>query len=233
MKALPIAAKICILLALLAFFLPFINVSCSSQGYGVDINVTYTGFDMMFGIKSGNESAGEYEEGAGASVSLIFAFIAGIAAIALSFVQKKRILQFVAAGLSLFGTLMFIIFRATFKSKYLGDTDILSAVTVKSKVGWVFALILFIAAAALLVIAALADKKVQYGGYPQGGQADTKNCPWCGQIIPSALKFCPYCTQPLKRQCPYCGAENNIETRFCVACGQAVQTPGGDSAPQG
>ena len=128
---------------------------------------------------------------------------------------------------------MLIIFRATFKSKYLGDTDILSAVTVKSKVGWVFALILFIAAAALLVIAALADKKVQYGGYPQGGQADTKNCPWCGQIIPSALKFCPYCTQPLKRQCPYCGAENNIETRFCVACGQAVQTPGGDSAPQG
>ena len=158
------------------------------------------------------------------AVPLIFAFLVGVAAFILAFFNRKKIPPFICAGLCLFAVIMLIVFSSKCADGFGADL---------TGAGWWISLFMFIfglGGSVASIIMHKSNANAQQGGYQQ--QA-TKVCPWCRQIIPVTMKFCPYCTQPLKRQCPRCGTENNIETRFCVGCGQAFPPVNGNSARQG
>ncbi len=155
---------------------------------------------------------------------LLFAFIFGIIAFVLAFFNGKKIPPIICAAMCLLAFIMLIVFSSKCSDGF--GRDLTGA-------GWWISLFMFIfglGGSVASIIMHGSNANAQQGGYQQ--QA-TKVCPWCRQIIPVTMKFCPYCTQPLKRQCPRCGTENNIETRFCVGCGQAFPPVNGNSARQG
>ena len=50
-----------------------------------------------------------------------------------------------------------------------------------------------------------------------------KICPFCNEIIPDGVNFCPSCGKSLKRTCPQCGAETDPTYKFCPHCGHCLQ----------
>lgn len=137
-------AKVCVLIALVAFFLPFISVSCSYQGEKVE--ESYSGFRLMFSIdKDDDEVAENAESDPKPNVFLMIAFAGGIATAVFLFVKKNNKL---AAIISCVSVVALLIFRMSFTGYYDIPDEMAKHVDIDAKFGLILSILMFIVTAA-------------------------------------------------------------------------------------
>ena len=131
--------KLALILALLAFFLPFVTVSCSSSE---SLSESYSGMEMITTLGSGNdELIAKSGKNAKSNIFVIASFGCGAAAAVFLFRKDDRkktaILSAAAAG-------FLVIFRITFRMYYgLIIKDYKDYIKVKTKFGLLFCILMF------------------------------------------------------------------------------------------
>lgn len=124
-------AKVCILIALIAFFLPFISISCSYQGEKVE--ESYSGFRIMLSAEKDDDDVAERADSdPKPNIFLIAAFAGGVAAAVFIFYKKKYKLAAIISGVS---GLLLILFRITFNSYYDFPDEFADYIDVDAKFG--------------------------------------------------------------------------------------------------
>ncbi len=144
---LPLAliAKVCVLIALLAFFLPFISVSCTQDK---SVKESYSGVRLMTGIDKSDDSL---SKGSGQdsdhepNIFLIAAFAGGVATAVIIFRKKNIKLAAIISGIS---ALVLILFRMTFRSYYDFPSEYAKYIKVKTKFGLLLCILMMLATAA-------------------------------------------------------------------------------------
>lgn len=161
-------AKIALALALVCFFLPFMAVSCSSEGTTV-FSKDYTGFQLMTSMEgdsddsSEDETVSEKEGDAKPNIYAIASFALGIGALVLLLLGKRSRISGVISAVS--GVLL-VVLGASFRSYYDlnsldlsnssgGDSlfgsskmsDLSAMISVDVKYGLILAVVFFAAAA--------------------------------------------------------------------------------------
>ena len=150
-------AKVCVLIALIAFFLPFISISCSYQGEKVE--ESYSGFRIMLSAeKDDDEVAERADSDPKPNIFLIAAFAGGIATAVFIFYKKKYKLAAIISGVS---ALVLILFRMTFNSYYDFPDEFVDYIDVDSKFGLILCILAMLATAAACF---LEDKSSDSGG---------------------------------------------------------------------
>lgn len=144
---LPLAliAKVCVLVALLAFFLPFVSVSCTQDK---SIKENYSGVRLMFSIEKKDDSVmsnSESKSDPKPNIFLIAAFGGGIAAAVMIFTKKNLKLASIVSGIS---ALVLLLFRVSFRSYYDFPKEYAKYIKVKSKFGLLLCLLMLLATAA-------------------------------------------------------------------------------------
>ena len=142
---LPLAliAKVCVLIALVAFFLPFISVSCTQDK---SVKESYSGFRLMLSIEKKDDSvASNSESDPKPNVFLIAAFAGGAAAAVIIFRKKNIKLAAIISGIS---ALVLILFRMTFRSYYDFPSEYAKYIKVKTKFGLLLCILMMLATAA-------------------------------------------------------------------------------------
>ena len=149
-KTIGISAKVAVILALVAFFMPFVTISCNYEDKEEDI-VTYSAMDMITmdsydasDAESVYSSAKEDEEFGGKfNLWITGAFAAGVASIVLVLRNKKTV-PVVLDGV---GALLVILTGASFDSFY--GLDDLNYIESHLQSGFYFMLLMFLAAGVL------------------------------------------------------------------------------------
>lgn len=149
-KTIGISAKVAVILALVAFFMPFVTISCNYNDKEEDI-VTYSAMDMITmdsydasDAESAYSSAQEDEEFGGKfNLWITGAFAAGVASIVLVLRNKKTV-PVVLDGV---GALLVILTGASFDSFY--GLDELNYIESHLQSGFYFMLLMFLAAGVL------------------------------------------------------------------------------------
>ena len=154
-------AKIALALALVCFALPFMAVSCSSNGTTV-FEQKYSGFQLMTAIggdsddKTVDDSVAEKQEDAKPNIYAILSFALGAGALVLLVIGKRSRIAGVMSGIS---GLALVALAATFRSYYdlnaldtggdslLGSANLSDMIQVDAKFGLFAAVILFVCAA--------------------------------------------------------------------------------------
>lgn len=142
---LPLAliAKVCVLIALVAFFLPFISVSCTQDK---SVKESYSGFRLMLSIEKKDDSvASNSESDPKPNVFLIAAFAGGATAAVIIFRKKNIKLAAIISGIS---ALVLILFRMTFRSYYDFPKEYAKYIKVKTKFGLLLCILMMLATAA-------------------------------------------------------------------------------------
>ena len=107
-------AKIAVVIALVAFFLPFVTVSCN--GGGKDLKETYSGFSLMTGMSSDDdEIASQSKDDGKTNIWLFGSAGTAVAALVVLCLKKKSKIAAICNAVSL-GCLA--LFRLTFKGYY-------------------------------------------------------------------------------------------------------------------
>lgn len=149
-KTIGISAKVAVILALVAFFMPFVTISCNYNDKEEDI-VTYSAMDMITmdsydasDAESAYSSAQEDKEFGGKfNLWITGAFAAGVASIVLVLRNKKTV-PVVLDGV---GALLVILTGASFDSFY--GLDELNYIESHLQCGFYFMLLMFLAAGVL------------------------------------------------------------------------------------
>ena len=152
MKAVSVIAKICLLLALIAFVMPFVTISCDSE----DI-ATYNGIEMASGRSfSSEKNSSDAPDTETPNPFLIGAAIAAVVALVLSFGGSMG-QKLASAVISLIGAGLLVLFRATFVDMYLGEYQDVP-LKIIFRFGWSVSLICFLAAAFALIAVAVSSR---------------------------------------------------------------------------
>ena len=142
---LPLAliAKVCVLVALLAFFLPFVSVSCTQDK---SVKESYSGFRLMLSLEKKDDSvASNSESDPKMNVFLIAAFAGGVASAVIIFRKKNLKLAAIISGIS---ALVLILFRMSFRSYYDFPSEYSKYIKVKTKFGLLLCILMMLATAA-------------------------------------------------------------------------------------
>ncbi len=155
-------AKLGLVLTLLCFFLPFVTVSCT--GSGKQLSETYNGFELMTTIGSGNDELlqqrTDSDSSAKPNIFALGAFGCAVGALVVLYRGKK---SKTAGIVSACGAGCLFLLSATFRPYYgLNDKDIKSYITVSSRFGLVFAMLLFLT----VMVICLIDKGIPETGFP-------------------------------------------------------------------
>lgn len=143
---LTLIAKVCILVALVAFFLPFVSVSCTQEK---SMTESYSGFRLMLNIDKDDDKLTEQsDKDQKANIFLLLAFAGGVATAVFLFYKKNLKLASMISGAS---ALLLLLFRITFRS-YYGFSDIpdnyAKYLDVDTKFGLVLCILMMLATAA-------------------------------------------------------------------------------------
>ncbi len=150
-KSFRLIAKIALVIALLAFFMPFTTVSCDYNGSEQEL-ATYSGVELMVGKDYEDDDDDDRDYKNKANPYLTLSFLVAIAALVLA-IKKQKTIPFVLSGIS---ALLLIIYQVTFKSFYDFDgMEYGKYITTEVRGGFVLCLLMLIATTVLLLLADL------------------------------------------------------------------------------
>ena len=138
-------AKVCVLVALLAFFLPFVSVSCTQDK---SIKENYSGVRLMLSIEKKDDSVmsnSESKSDPKPNIFLIAAFGGGIAAAVIIFNKKNLKIASIVSGIS---ALVLLLFRLSFRSYYDFPKEYAKYIKVKTKFGLLLCILMMLVTAA-------------------------------------------------------------------------------------
>lgn len=148
-KNMRLVAKIALVIALLAFFMPFVTISCDYNGKQEEIE-TYSGMELIVGKDYEDDDDDDRDYKNKANPYLTLGFLVTIAALVLA-IKKQKTIPFVLSGIS---ALLLIIYQASFKSFYDFDgMEYGKYITTDVKGGFVLCLLMLIASTVLLLLA--------------------------------------------------------------------------------
>ena len=136
--------RIAVLTVMVCFLLPFVSVSCEgSKDLGVkDQTATYTGFELMTTIGSGDDQLiKESKQSAKVNIFVIGAFFCAVGAAGAVYVLNSYRLT---ALLSAAGAALLVLMRLTFRSYYNLNGDYADLIDVDTKFGLVLAILNFL-----------------------------------------------------------------------------------------
>lgn len=142
---LPLAliAKVCVLVALLAFFLPFVSVSCTQDK---SVKENYSGVRLMLSLEKKDDSvASNSDSKPKPNIFLIAAFAGGVASAVIIFRKKNIKLAAIISGIS---ALVLLLFRMSFRSYYDFPSEYSKYIKVKTKFGLLLCILMMLATAA-------------------------------------------------------------------------------------
>lgn len=157
-------AKIGAILAMVAFLLPFITISCTYGGVSSkDSSATYSGFSLLIG-REGSE-AQKYVKEYGFSTSLNFFLVAAFAcAAATCALLFSEIRTKIAALISAAGAVMLLFFRFFFRIHYnLNGSQVKEYIKVKGRFGLYLCILILLATAAACFFDDAAELKLPNG----------------------------------------------------------------------
>ncbi|WP_295092833.1 zinc ribbon domain-containing protein [Ruminococcus sp.] len=160
---LALIAKVCVLVAILAFFLPFVSVSCTQDK---SIKENYSGVRLMFSIEKKDDSVmsnSESDSDPKPNIFLIAAFGGGIAAAVIIFKKKNLKLASIISGVC---ALVLLLFRVSFRSYYDFPKEYAKYIKVKSKFGLLLCLLMFLVTAAACFLELKNTKTAVSGAEP-------------------------------------------------------------------
>ena len=139
-------AKVCVLIALVAFFLPFVSVSCTQEK---SIEEKYSGFRMMFSIeKKDDDVAKNADSDPKPNIFLLVAFAGGVATAVILFRKSDKKSLKTASIISAVSAAALLLFRMTFRSYYDIPEQYSEYIKVKTKFGLILCILLMLATAA-------------------------------------------------------------------------------------
>lgn len=142
--------KIVLVIALLAFFLPFVTVSCNSgTSKSTEITETYSGMELITTIGSKDDAllAKSQDHEAKVNFFVTMAFLCAAAGLGMLFSKQRSI---VTAALSCASFMLLLIFRMFFRPYYgLNDPDIKKYIDVDTRFGLLLCMLALLAAAVL------------------------------------------------------------------------------------
>ena len=142
--------KIVLVIALLAFFLPFVTVSCNSgTSKSTEITETYSGMELITTIGSKDDAllAKSQDHEAKVNFFVTMAFLCAAAGLGMLFSKQRSI---VTAALSCASFILLLIFRMFFRPYYgLNDPDIKKYIDVDTRFGLLLCMLALLAAAVL------------------------------------------------------------------------------------
>ncbi|MCR4795843.1 MAG: zinc-ribbon domain-containing protein [Ruminococcus sp.] len=152
-------AKVCILIALVTFFLPFVSVSCKDNEYASKMEEkSYSGFTLMLDLEDDDdESLDSLESDPKPNIFLILAFAGGVATAVFIFYKKKYKLAAMISGAS---AIALILFRMTFFSYYDLPSESKKYIDIDTKFGLLLCILMMLTTAAACF---LEDKNSQSG----------------------------------------------------------------------
>lgn len=153
-------AKVCILIALVSFFLPFISVSCKDNEYADEMEEqSYSGFSLMLDLEDDDDEAlDSLESDPSPNIFLILAFAGGVASAVFIFYKKKYKLAAMISGGSV---VALILFRMTFFGYYDFPSQAKKYIDIDTKFGLLLCILTMLATAAACF---LEDKNSDSGG---------------------------------------------------------------------
>ncbi|MBP5431797.1 zinc ribbon domain-containing protein [Ruminococcus sp.] len=139
-------AKVCVLVALVAFFLPFVSVSCTKDK---SIKENYSGFRMMFSIeKKDDDVAKNADSDPKPNVFLLAAFAGGVATAVVLFRKSDKKSLKIASIVSAASAAAILLFRMTFRSYYDIPKEYSEYIKVNTKFGLLLSILMMLATAA-------------------------------------------------------------------------------------
>lgn len=242
------AVRIAKVVALLAFALPWLTVSCSGQKIA-----SISGWNLVTGsISLRNPVSGAVEQHGGSpSVLIILALIAIVGGIVLSFKNAELSNKAKATlGFSISATVLIWLGTSSInggsamraaserQTGYGQDMFAASIVSVDYAIGfWVttlcLALATFLSWSILngneLIGRAMAPPTPP-GANPSPATSNTSICPQCSRRYPAGASFCTADGTRLvaneARFCSNCGASLAVESQFCQECGTSTSDGG-------
>ncbi|MBR4204581.1 MAG: zinc ribbon domain-containing protein [Clostridia bacterium] len=215
--------KVVIIIAVLAFLLPFVTVSF------LGVTESQSGFEIVKEELEGMKRAKEFEDLMKGFVRThLFILVLAVIAFIFTFLDSRKVPPIIGAVLCVTEAVLLIVAA----SKTFGYIDY-------AGIGWFISLFGFILAAAGQIFAACYNisYSVRNRNYVRQQEFMHANrpvmamtCPWCQTTIPNTIRFCHTCGREVKRDCPYCGAENYIAAKTCTTCGK--EFPYGGMTPQ-
>jgi hypothetical protein len=138
---------------LIGFFLPFIEISCSTNTLG-----TFSGYTVMTGDAGQSLSQTSKDVKSGINLELIIAFIMAMAGLALSFFKNpKSTIGTAIAGL--IGFIFLMIFKSNLDSQIQSANQFMSIVQIHYKIGFWICFLFFLGAVILNIILFFTKKK--------------------------------------------------------------------------
>lgn len=178
-------------IALICFFLPWVNVSCQGQRVmsfsGIQL-VTGTTIEepRMFGGKQKRKIKGE--------PLAVLTFLSVIAGLALSFLKnRKGTIGAIASGCA--GAILLLLLKSKLNSDIQKETA--GMLQLNYDVGFYLTLILFIAVAGINAYSIIQTKGIALPRISSQG-ASFKFCSQCGAKLDSGTAFCSECGHSLK-----------------------------------
>ncbi|MDP4092115.1 MAG: zinc ribbon domain-containing protein [Bacillota bacterium] len=200
--------RVILIIVLVCFFLPFVTVSCS--GKPVE---TFSGLNLVFGGKYhiadnlglGDMGSSGTSSGYGPQFFVLLAFLAGIVALAVTFMKKGKslLLSGVMAVLGLISTILSTINisgQSKSESSELGSVLSGSLLQVRYNIGF-YLILLGFAGTAAYIFYSIYSKPVT------NIRADNP----------------VYINQDPPRFCSNCGSSVTPGNDFCVNCGQKIE----------
>lgn len=148
-KGLPMGliAKVCVLIAMVAFLFPFVSVSCTEDK---SVHESYSGLRLMFCIEKSDDSVAGQTSSEPRPNFLLMVTFAGAAATAFIIFRKNNMK--LASIVSAASAAALVLFRLTFRSYYDLTGDYADYIKVKSKFGFFLCLLMLLCTAAACVI---------------------------------------------------------------------------------
>ncbi|MBP5579219.1 MAG: zinc ribbon domain-containing protein [Ruminococcus sp.] len=157
-------AKVCVLVALIAFFLPFVSVSCTKDK---SIKENYSGFRMTFGIeKKDDDIAKNADSDSKPNVFLLAAFAGGIAVTVVLFRNDNKKSLKTASIVSAASAAALLLFRMTFRSYYDIPKEYAEYIKVNTKFGLILSILMMLVTAAACYLGIANAKTVNIGAAP-------------------------------------------------------------------
>jgi hypothetical protein len=128
---------------ILCFFLPFIEISCSSTSLG-----TFSGYDVMMGSAGEQIQKDKKDDKSGMNFELVIAFFSAVTGLGLCFLKNKWG-KLIPAILGLIGLISLLIFKSGLDNQIQSANQYMSIVQVHYKIGYWITMLFFFSALAI------------------------------------------------------------------------------------